>query len=247
MKQIRTIIIDNNPEHAALLDQTLLKKYDNIVISSTATTLRDAKENIKKDDYDIIILNVMLENECTFESLSSFMHYANERELIILSHTEKYALNAFEYGATDFVIVPVTSNAITKAIDKAIKNILLKDANISQGFQSSKKPLEIIAISNTHKVDLIPVNEIIYLKSEGKYTLFHTTKKGDLLSSKNLGEYEKLLSDDSFFRIHHSYIANIKYAINIQKKDGIYLEIPNKQFLPISKRKRESLYQYLGI
>ena len=67
------------------------------------------------------------------------------------------------------------------------------------------------------------------------------------MSSKNLGVYEELLLKNNFFRIHHSYIVNVDLAVKIQKKDGTYLEIFNKKYLPISKRRVEGFYKFLGI
>ena len=72
-----------------------------------------------------------------------------------------------------------------------------------------------IAISSSDKIELIKVEDIMYCKAEGKYTEFVLSNKQKILSSKNLGEYNSLLLNNYFFRIHHSYVVNIKKQLKL--------------------------------
>jgi two-component system LytT family response regulator len=94
-------------------------------------------------------------------------------------------------------------------------------------------------------VNFVKNEEILYCKSAGRYTEFYLTDKRKLVASKSLGEYEEQFDSKSFFRIHRSFIVNLNYITNINKKAGNYCELTNGQSLPISRRRMENLIQFL--
>ena len=83
--------------------------------------------------------------------------------------------------------------------------------------------------------------------AEGKYTTFFLLGGKKIVSSKNLGEYEKILDSSYFYRIHHGYIINIRYLISIIKKDGVYCELANRITIPVSKRRQESFNRFIKL
>ncbi len=249
MNKLHAIIIEDDPCDVELLKQILHKNCPYITISGFAKNIEEATKAMKKNKFDIIFLDINLGSDCAFELLkTSSSKIINEKELIITSSHKKYALEAFKYVATDYVLKPIAPDDIILAVEKARKNIDLKRSSSKQNEEFyTKEPLKMIAIPSLNDVKIIPVDDIVYLQSEGRYTIFYTSKNTTLVSSKNLGEYEKVLAHNHFFRIHHSYLVNVNYALNVQKKDGAYLEIPNQKYLPISKRKTDLFYQFLGI
>ena len=68
-----------------------------------------------------------------------------------------------------------------------------------------------------------------------------------IVSSKNLGGYEKILKNKSFFRIHHRYLVNLEKVIKIDKAGGNYCILGKEKSLPVAKRKQELLIRYLKI
>ena len=94
---------------------------------------------------------------------------------------------------------------------------------------------------------MIKLAEIVYCKAEGKYTEFVLINKQKILSSKNLGEYSSILMSNQFFRIHHSYVVNIKQILKITKKDGLYCEFANGISLPVAKRRQEEFVKFLKL
>jgi two-component system LytT family response regulator len=75
---------------------------------------------------------------------------------------------------------------------------------------------DFVAIASVDKIDLLKIDDIVFCKADGKYTEFHTDKNTKIVSSRNLGEYSSLL-ENNFFRIHHSYVVNIKHIVKFIK------------------------------
>ncbi|GAA4277179.1 LytR/AlgR family response regulator transcription factor [Aquimarina mytili] len=248
MNTLSTIIIEDDASHLEILKFTINKYCPDLNIVGVAKNVKEAANTLKDSQFEIVFLDVNLGSDCSFEMLKNCEQSIQDKELIVISSCDKYALEAFKYVATDYILKPIAANKVVKAVEKARKNIQLRKSSAEYNKKiNPKNPLKMIAIPSLSEVKIIKVEDIIYLQSEGKYTIFHTSNNCTIVSSKNLGVYEELLAQNNFFRIHHSYLVNMSFALNVQKRDGTYLEIPNQKYLPVSKRKTEPFYRFLGI
>lgn len=245
MSKLYAVIIEDSSDDSSTLENILSKDCPDVVISGRANTIDKVSKIIEKDEFDTIFLD--LESEHAFDFLENTLSHLDGKELVVLSSQKEHAVEAFKYMAIDFVLKPITPDTIIQAVDKARRNIDLKVSHVQNREISDRGPVKIIAIPSLTDIRIIPVDDIVYLESEGRYTLFHTVKNEKLMSSRNLGTYEKVLANNNFLRIHHSYLVNMHFALNIQKKDGFYMEMPNKKYLSISKRKMDTLYEFLSI
>jgi len=110
-----------------------------------------------------------------------------------------------------------------------------------------RRQKNIIAVSSADNIDLIVPDDLLYLEADGNYTTFHLFNKSTIISSRNLGNYEKLLDSDLFFRIHNKFIVNINMVKSISTSSGSYCEIINGKKLPIAKRRKVDLYRFLNL
>ena len=166
----------------------------------------------------------------------------------------EYAISAFKFNAVDFILKPIDPKDLLvtfKRIEDCFKNnnfttpSQIKSVKSSIG--SKTTDYNFIAIPSTKKIDFVRIDDILYLESDGRYTTIHLVDKSTLFVSKNIGEYEKLLSTSYFFRIHKKYLINLKYIININNSDGSNCELVGKLMLPVAKRRKEDLVSFLNI
>lgn len=244
MEKINAIILTRNINFIKSIN-SVIKDFDNIIGCNILSNLKEVLSMKKTKKIDIAFWDPDVESislKDQFELLSK------DIRIIIISLNKKYAIEAFNIGAVDFLLKTICPDRLSKSIKKAI--YLTKVSGSLTDFNErnfSKNPIKIITVSSLNDVNIIPVNSIIYLEAKGRYTLIHTKDKEIVMSSKNLGIYEDLLTRNNFFRIHHSFIVNVNNAIKIIKKDGSCLEINNNKYLPISKRRLEGFYNFLGI
>jgi two-component system LytT family response regulator len=102
-----------------------------------------------------------------------------------------------------------------------------------------------IVLSSLREVLFIQKSVIMFLSAHGRYTMVHLQNSKKHIASKSIGEYEKLLIGDNFFRIHHSHIINIDFLSKIIKRDGYIVELSDGTQLNISRRKQEDLMLFL--
>ena len=92
---------------------------------------------------------------------------------------------------------------------------------------------------------MVKIKSILYLSSQGNYTIFHLLNGEELLSSTNIGTFDKNVNFENFRRIHKSYTINLAYLKKIVKGEGYYCIMENNKTLPISRRKYPYLINHL--
>ena len=90
------------------------------------------------------------------------------------------------------------------------------------------------------------VDDIMYCEAQGGYTNIFMNDGTKILSSKSLGDFENQLSDKKFFRIHHSFLINLKRIKEFQRNDGGYVIMENGKQLEVSQRKRKDFVQAIS-
>jgi two-component system LytT family response regulator len=235
---------------------TILKKFEEenfmiIKIIGDAISIIDGINIIKLTKPDVIFLDIVLKDDLFFEMLEQLEF--SIPKLIFISEQEHYALKAFKHNAIDFILKPIDFNTIILAVYKAIKRIEMErsyqnqkinDINILNSFGQTN---EYVAVSSLDKIELIHMSEIIFCKADGKYTYFFMLDGKKIMSSRNLGEYNNILDNNYFFRIHHSYIINLRHIIKISKKDGYFCEFSNGTVLPVAKRRQDDFNKFIKL
>jgi two-component system LytT family response regulator len=249
MNRYKAYIVDDESDNVDLL-KYLLKKYClNIEIIGESNTFQDCINDLNTLNPEILFLDIKLNDKNAFDILDVIN--SSESEIIFVTAYQEFALKAFKYNAIDYVLKPISIEDLVVSVNKAILRIEEKkifENQILNNFPSSKSnSSSILTISSLDKIEIIKKSDILFCKSDGRYTTFYLTDKTEILACKNIGEFEILLNDDIFFRIHNSYIINVSHVKNINKKVGYYCEMINGAFLPIAKRRYQSFSDFLNL
>ena len=237
------IIIDDDKLSRKVIEEYINRTDSlNLVYSfaNAVDAINKLKHNTKK--IDIVFLDIEMPEMTGIEFLNNFNEYP---QVIIISSKEKYALEAFEYDVTDYLLKPVSYSRFFKAIEKTQKRIdkeIAKDSNNTIEDTSSK---EIFIKSNSSliKIKFIDIlyvealeNYILICTSNDKYTVHFTMKA-----------IEDKLPSDMFKRVHRSYIVNINNISEIES-NSIILKYNNSQKkIPIGKSYKDKLFNDLNL
>lgn len=251
MRSITAVIIDNETESIQKLKQFTADNQLIIEVISFAKNIKESIDTIKNFKPELVFVNASEEN---FENYNLFLELDfNLPKLVFMGNDKANAYKAMKLNAVDFILKPLDGNDFILAIYKAIKAIemelIFQNQKVQQinTINSMYQSNNYVAVASIDKIELIKTEDIIYCKAEGKYTEFNLSNGTKILSSKNLGEYKNALESGSFFRIHHSYVVNIKHIIKITKKDGYYCEFINGDKLPIAKRRQDEFLKFIKL
>ncbi len=238
-RSITAILVDDEISALKGLEGKIAKLFPEIEILQAFQKPQEDILGIEKQQPDILFLDIDMTRMTGFELLSKLKHL--NFHIIFVTAYNEYALKAFKESAIDYVLKPIDEVELTTAIQKALDVIKLEQQN-----ESNAKLVEILSesISNTNKIivptskglSFIPSEEVLHLEGYEGYTKFHLTNHSEILSSYNLGKFEKSLTR-VFFKCHKSHIINIEKVRSFENEGYVVLE--NDHRVPISKANRK--------
>ncbi len=243
MNLIKAILIDDEPRGLKILELLMQAYSGEVSVVASCTDPEDAILQINRLMPDLLIMDIQMPNLTAFDVLSTIK--ARHIEVIFATAHNTYALRAFQYSAVDYLLKPIDEEHFHRAIHKAIERIHSKQVHqnyeaLLYNIQKLKHPDDMkICIPDSKGFRVISVADILYCEAESCYTIFHLENKTNFMSSRTLAEYDNLLDPDHFFRIHRSYIVNIRHIREYQKGDGGFVVMNNHKTLEVSRRKKE--------
>lgn len=249
---ITALLIDDDDNLRAGMKSLLSRYAPEIAILGEADSVKTGTELLLKTDPQVVFLDIHLGDGSGFDLLEE----VNKRgklnsQIVFITAHEQYAIKAFRFSALDFLLKPVDPDELEKVISK-IKNVLVKSdsvAHIDLLLENIRKKVDNfkrIALSTADGIHLFEISDIIRCESEDNYTKFYIKNNKPVLISKTLKEYEDLLTEHGFERIHQSHLINLAYLKSYIKKDGGYVVMADNSNLPISQRKKERLQELIG-
>jgi two-component system LytT family response regulator len=237
------IIIDDVDNSRLTLAHDLKEYCPQIKIIGEANSVKTAIDEISGKKPDVVFLDIQLGDGLGFEVLETLTDF--DFQVIFTTALDTYGIKAIKFSALDYLLKPIDPDELVAAVNKLqdkkkdnIKNSIdLLLSNIKDINPGNKR----IALNSADKIHMVYITDIIRCESQGSYTIFHLKDKEQIVVTKNLKEYENLLDDYSFIRIHHSHLINFAYLKEFVKKDGGYAVMTDNSQVPVSFRKRNDL------
>ena len=236
---IKSIIVDDEKHGRENLAGLLIKYCNEIDLVGEASSVEEAIKLIHGFKPELIFLDIEMPNKNGFELLEHFQKF--DFEVIFVTAYDSYAIKAIRFSAADYILKPINYKELQNALKKATEILNSKKENyrLRTLLDNIQQPQHAkIGLPTFDKVEFVDVNDIIYCKSEGSYTTIHLHEK-QILVSKNIGEFEDLLSEHSFLRVHKTFLANVNHIQAFLKIDNGKLEMSGGTKIPISRRRKE--------
>ena len=246
---LRSIIIDDEPKSAGILKNDLAHHCPTVEVAAVCHSAKEGIMAIKKEKPDLVFLDIEMPWMNGFEMLE-VLGDINFSIIFTTAH-DQFAAKAFRTSAVDYLLKPIDASDLQDAVKKAEKRNNQQDGNVNieNLLHNFKQPAtqQKIALPNKDGYEFAEVNQIIYCQAEGSYTKVFLAGKKYLLVSRSLGDIEELLPPSLFLRIHHSTVVNINYVTHFVRTDGGYVKLQTGEQLPVSKSKKETVMNKLGL
>lgn len=217
-----------------------------------ASNVKEGLDGIREYDPDIVFLDIQMKGETGFDLLNKLDKI--DFSLIFTTAYEQFAIKAFRFNAIDYLLKPIITDELVEAVNKVKKRIdLQKTASkeqIEQLYQDIKSPEKIhdkIAVPTVEGFIVIPLNEIVYCHASSNYTEFYLTDQKCILSSYTLKQYDEILTLQSFFRAHRSYLINLAHVKIYRKGKGGEVVMSNGHEIEISETHKDEFLHLLNI
>lgn len=246
---IKVIIIDRSLKFRKMLSEKLFL-FNGIQIIAEANSSRLGMELIRETTPDIVFLDADLPERRSFRMLKKLTDI--KFETIFMSETSEHAMEAIKNNALDYLLKPIQVEMLKKAINaykvKTNNEYLIRIQNVKQKISSSyDHPTKKILLAIPHGYKMMNVEDIMYCKSSGRYTIVRPYGEKSIVIGENLGSFESKFSTYGFVRIHNSYVINIHYLDtynrDAQKNGEVHLIDGTK--LKVSRTKRSEFLRVL--
>jgi len=249
MKKTRSVIIDDEIANRQVLESLLQKHCPTIEIVGMAGSADAGYALIRETAPDLVFLDIKMPEKTGLDMLRMFEKLPFH--IIFVTAFDQYAINAFEFSAVDYVLKPIDHSKLIAAVAK-LENRMWQETgsnviHLLHSMDEKNKLVNKILLHQHGKVQVVEIENIVYIQALRAYAEVVTTDQHKMISSKNLNNYEELLSPfGHFIRVNKSVLINSNHIQSYSKGETCFITLKNTPVeIEVSRRKKTSIIQYL--
>lgn len=245
---LNAIIVDDEEFARSSLYFLLQENCEDIHVVGIAKSVADAKNLLVQQHVDLIFLDIAMPGGNGFELIPQ-AQLANATVIFTTAY-DQYALKAIKANALDYLLKPIDIDELKEAVDKAAKYIRLNKSENNRNESldnlasdlNNKSTIKKITLPSGQGYRLVDIDDIIHIEADSNYSVFHFTNLEKIAVSKVLKDYEEILPENRFVRIHKSSIVNLKYVKEYNSKNGLQVMLSNGDTITVSRRRASDFF-----
>lgn len=244
MGKIKTFIIDDEKNARETLKILFKKYFPEVDIIGEADSIKTGIELLNNKSADLVFLDIEFPTGTGFDILAGINKI--DFDIIFVTAFDQYAIDAFRFSAVDYILKPVKINIFKEAINKFKQKRKYKDKD--QKFRilidNFNNNIHRIVLPTRKGFIVVKIKDIIRCEGDRNYTNFFFVNNKPMLVSKTIKEFEELLTNHNFFRIHQSHLVNINHITEYIRGKGGEIKMSDNSELPVSKHRKKDFLKY---
>lgn len=245
---LNTIIVDDEEFARSSLYFLIQENCENVHIAGIAKSVKEARNLLINNDIDLIFLDIAMPGENGFELISAAQ--MAKASVIFTTAYDQYAIKAIKANALDYLLKPIDIDELKLAVEKAKNFINLNkvENNRNESLKNlandlnERKSIQKLTLPSGQGYRLIDLDDIIHIEADSNYAIFHLINLEKITVSKVLKDYEEILPEHLFARIHKSSIVNLKYVKEYSNKNGLQVVLQNGESITVSRRRASDFF-----
>ncbi|TAF32068.1 MAG: DNA-binding response regulator [Cytophagales bacterium] len=225
------IVVDDE-EFSRNVVKHYISKTEGLKFLAECESAADAFNVLKTNEVDIVFLDVEMPEMSGLDLMKAL---DDTPQIVMITSRPNYAVEAFEYKVTDYLVKPVNYARFLKAVSKAESN--LKATNVTVENQKDE-----VFVKADNKIIKLKLSEILFVEALSDYVILNTAKRKYIIHSTMKG-LEKKLPESDFIRVHRSYIINMN---KIESIEDLSVTMPGKS-IPIGASFKNSFMKRLNL
>ncbi len=245
---IRTVLIDDEIDSIRVLQKLLETVCPEVEIVGLADGVENGFKVIRETDPDLVLLDIEMAQGNAFDLLNRLQPV--EFKVIFVTAFDNYAIRAFKYSAMDYLLKPVDAEELRDAIARMparqkggdlVGQMRMLMENMGMINLAQQK----IAIPTITGLMFVPMNDVIRLKGNGSYTTLCLASGEEIVATRSIKDYEDMLPETIFYRIHNSQIINLNRIQTYNKGRGGSVTMEDGSVVEVATRRREDFLRRL--
>jgi two-component system LytT family response regulator len=244
--EFRIALVDDEQSSRTILHGYLKKHCPDAIVVGEAGSVSEAEQLLRKTEVDLLMLDVQMEDGTGFDLLDRFTTW-NFNVIFTTAHDE-FAVRAFRYNAIDYLLKPIVAEDFVLAVNKAKAQTdhIFRQQQIAQLLDTTAtKSFDRITLMTNNGLVFAETQDILRLETYGNYCFVFLSNSERHLISRNLKDFEDILPETTFFRVHQSHIVNMSCVRKFIKDDGGYTVMTDGSKIPVARRRKEEFLNLL--
>jgi DNA-binding LytR/AlgR family response regulator len=233
---IQVIIVDDEPLALDILE-TYVEQLPDLQLVARCKNALEAREVLKNKKVDLMFLDIQMPELTGIDFVKTL---ANPPLVVFTTAFPNFAVEGFELNAVDYLLKPVSFDRFKKAVSKASDKLDNQHKKSAPGIESDDQQQDFIFVKADKKLIKVKYRDILYIEGLKDYVIIRTDI-GRIITLQTMKSLEDKLPQQTFMRIHRSYIVN-KDKINAVVGNMIeIIEKNESKQIPIGKNYRDDL------
>ncbi|MCF8227553.1 MAG: LytTR family DNA-binding domain-containing protein [Bacteroidales bacterium] len=237
---LRTLIVDDEAKPRKAIANLIDYYCKDVLIVGEAYDVSSGKMAIEKFEPDLVLLDIEMPDGTGFDLLKAVDEI--DFKIIFITAHEQYALKAIKFSALDYLLKPVNPDELKEAIKKAERSkkeeLNIKLNAFDENYRRRENPNKLV-LNTSSSIYVVSTEDIIRCESDQNYTRIFFVNRDTIIVSRTLKEFDEILTEQGFFRVHQSHLINLAYIDHYEKGLGGILVLKNKVRIPVSSRRKE--------
>jgi len=247
MTRFRVLVAEDEPLARAMV-ANLLKRDAEVTLVAECPDAPGVRDTLARQRVDIAFLDIEMPGATGIELAASLI--ADGAVVVFVTAFSRYAPNAFDVQAVDYILKPFTDERFFAALERAKKRVRERQlgelanqlATVSAELRHAEEPpatgyLNRLAFKEGERSILVNTTEIIWIEAEDYYVLVHSTR-GRHLVRATLASFEDRLDPQGFLRVHRAAIVNIAQIREVREDGGLVLVLSDGSQVAVSRSRR---------
>lgn len=248
MQILKAILVDDELNSLQNLQFKIREYCPSIRVVDQTQNPEEAIRMIQQHKPDVIFLDIEMPRMSGFKMLEQIAEV--DFEVIFITAYNHYAINAIRISAFDYLVKPVAIEDLQQTVER-LGNFSLKKTReraklLKQNLANPKSQEDHIAIPTNDGLEFIQIKQIIRIESSSNYSKLILMSGQQLLVTRQLKDFEELLQDYRFYRVHHSHLVNLNFIAKYIRGDGGQITMRNGDTIDVSRRKKEVFLKLIG-
>jgi two-component system LytT family response regulator len=240
---MKAILVDDEPDGIRTLKKLLELHCPEVEIAATCSSAIIAEQKLKEIRPDLVFLDVQMPGKSGLDMLAELPE--KDFEVIFVTAHNEYVLQALQFSAVDYLMKPVDEDRLVEAVERVKKRLKeekdgLQAEALLHNINKAGSPMEMrLCLPTLKGFTIVKLEEIVYCEAQRSYTIFRLVNNKTIVISKPLFDYDRILADTVFLRIHKSFLINLIHVKEYIRGEGGTVVMSNGMEIEVSRRKKE--------
>lgn len=254
MAEVTCIVVDDEIQNQDVLVRMIDQFCPSVQVLGRAQSVDEAVALINKTNPNVVFLDIEMPGGSGF-TLFDKIQRPNFYTVFTTAHAE-YAIKAIKFAAFDYLLKPINLTELKNAVEKVAERLRSgenRGANaekmaevLRSNRQDQKYDFSKIALPTSEGIEFFDVNDILRCEAERAYCCFHLKTGKKVMVSRSLKEYEDILNEANFFRIHKSNMVNVNHVTKYLRGKGGFVQLTDGSLVAVAIRKKDEFLKYLS-